>query len=49
MELARRAGIDASAVELIQAEGKDVLLVERFDRPDRGVDGRWSPRSRSWD
>lgn len=33
MELARRAGIDAARVELVQASGKDVLLVERFDRP----------------
>jgi serine/threonine-protein kinase HipA len=33
MELARRAGIDVAAVELTEALGKDVLLVERFDRP----------------
>lgn len=32
MELARRAGIDAAGVELTHAQGKDVLLVERFDR-----------------
>ena len=32
MELARRAGLDAAPVELAQALGKDVLLVERFDR-----------------
>jgi serine/threonine-protein kinase HipA len=33
MELARRAGLDVARVELRQALGKDVLLVERFDRP----------------
>jgi serine/threonine-protein kinase HipA len=32
MELARRAGLDVAHVELVEAMGKDVLLVERFDR-----------------
>jgi len=32
MELARRAGLDVAAVELTNVLGKDVLLVERFDR-----------------
>lgn len=32
MELARRAGLDVAAVELRKILGKDVLLVERFDR-----------------
>lgn len=32
MELARRAGLDVAPVELASVEGKDVLLVERFDR-----------------
>lgn len=36
MELARRAGIEAAKVELTEALGKDVLLVERFDRPAAG-------------
>lgn len=36
MELARRAGIEAAAVELTEALGKDALLVERFDRPAAG-------------
>jgi serine/threonine-protein kinase HipA len=36
MELARRAGIKAAKVELTEALGKDVLLVERFDRPPSG-------------
>jgi serine/threonine-protein kinase HipA len=36
MELARRAGIEVAAVELTEALGKDVLLVERFDRPTSG-------------
>lgn len=36
MELARRAGIDAAKVELTEALGRDVLLIERFDRPQDG-------------
>jgi len=36
MELARRVGIDVAAVELTESLGKDVLLVERFDRPAAG-------------
>lgn len=36
MELARRAGIEVASVELTEALGKDVLLVERFDRPPSG-------------
>ncbi len=36
MELARRAGLDVAAVELTSALGKDVLLVERFDRTGGG-------------
>ncbi len=36
MELARRAGIVAAKVELTEALGRDVLLVERFDRPAAG-------------
>jgi len=35
MELARRAGISAAPVQLHRALEKDVLLVERFDRPPR--------------
>jgi serine/threonine-protein kinase HipA len=38
MELARRAGLDAASVELERVLGKDVLLVERFDR-ESGPDG----------
>jgi serine/threonine-protein kinase HipA len=33
MELARRAGLDVAPVRLTQANGRDALLVERFDRP----------------
>jgi serine/threonine-protein kinase HipA len=33
MELARRAGLDVAHVEVVPVAGKDVLLVERFDRP----------------
>jgi len=36
MELARRAGLDVARVELTQAVGKDVLLVDRFDRAEGG-------------
>ncbi|MEX1141302.1 MAG: HipA domain-containing protein [Thermoleophilaceae bacterium] len=32
MELARRCGLDVASVELTSANGKDALLVERFDR-----------------
>jgi serine/threonine-protein kinase HipA len=35
MELARRVGLDAAPVRLERALRKDVLLVERFDRPPR--------------
>jgi len=35
MELARRAGVDAARVEFQDVLGKDVLLVERFDRVPR--------------
>lgn len=38
MELARRAGLDVAQVELTHALGRDVLLVERFDR--NPTDGR---------
>lgn len=40
MELARMAGLDVAPVELGEALGRDVLLVERFDR------GRDDPRTR---
>jgi serine/threonine-protein kinase HipA len=33
MELARRSGLNVAPIRLIQVAGKDVLLVERFDRP----------------
>jgi|SRR5664280_441506 len=36
MELARRTGLDVAHVELTSALGKDVLLVERFDRTPEG-------------
>jgi serine/threonine-protein kinase HipA len=36
MELARRAGIEVAPAKLAEALGKDVLLVERFDRPPGG-------------
>lgn len=32
MELARRAGLDVASVDLARVMGRDVLLVERFDR-----------------
>lgn len=36
MELARRADIDAAPVELVEVLGREILLVERFDRPAAG-------------
>lgn len=36
MRLAALAGIDAAPVRLVRASGKDVLLVERFDRIRKG-------------
>jgi serine/threonine-protein kinase HipA len=36
MELARRAGVNVATVRLAHALGKDVLLVDRFDRPGDG-------------
>lgn len=40
MKLAARCGLDVARVDITQALGKDVLLVERFDRETR--DGRHS-------
>jgi serine/threonine-protein kinase HipA len=37
MELARRCGLNAATVELIEAFEKQVLLVDRFDRPGDGT------------
>jgi serine/threonine-protein kinase HipA len=36
MELARRTGLDVAPARVIRIAGKDVLLVERFDRPGGG-------------
>jgi len=36
MELARRAGLDVAPVEIVEAGGRNVLLVSRFDRPAPG-------------
>ena len=36
MELARRAGLNVPAVQVAEVAGKDVLLVDRFDRPGGG-------------
>jgi len=36
MELARRAGLNVATVALTHALGKDVLLIDRFDRPAGG-------------
>jgi serine/threonine-protein kinase HipA len=43
-ELAARAGLDVAPVELVKASGKDVLLVERFDRV-LYPDGSWRRRA----
>lgn len=44
MRLAALVGIDVAPVSLVQAAGKDVLLIERFDRVAH-VDGRWRRRA----
>jgi serine/threonine-protein kinase HipA len=44
MRLASLAGLYVAAVELVRAAGKDVLLVERFDRV-ADADGRWHRRA----
>ena len=36
MELARRVGIDAPSSRIVRSLGRDVLLIERFDRPGIG-------------
>jgi serine/threonine-protein kinase HipA len=36
MELAHRVGLDAARVQMTEALGKDVLLIDRFDRPAAG-------------
>jgi serine/threonine-protein kinase HipA len=40
MELARRAGVRVPATELVTSLGRDVLLVERFDRTDKAGERR---------
>lgn len=37
MELARRVGLDVAPAEVVRSLDKDVLLVERFDRPSGGT------------
>jgi serine/threonine-protein kinase HipA len=37
MTLARRAGLDVATVALTDALGKDVLVIDRFDRPTTGT------------
>lgn len=44
MRLAALAGLDVAPVRLVQAAGKDVLLVERFDRMPH-ADGGWRRRA----
>jgi serine/threonine-protein kinase HipA len=43
MRLAARCGLDAARVQLRESLGKQVLLIERFDRA-RGEDGGWLRR-----
>ena len=43
MRLAERVGLDVASVRLTSAMGKDVLLVERFDRTPRG--SQWRRRA----
>lgn len=44
MRLAALAGLDVAQVKMVKASGKDVLLVERFDRV-RATGGRWRRRA----
>ncbi|MGA7298439.1 MAG: HipA domain-containing protein [Rhodanobacteraceae bacterium] len=44
MRLAALAGLDVAPVELARASGRDVLLVERFDRPHQTA-GIWQRRA----
>jgi serine/threonine-protein kinase HipA len=37
MDLARRVGLNVAGTELVQVDGRDVLLVERFDRGPGGT------------
>lgn len=37
MELARRTGLNVAGTEFVQVDGRDVLLVERFDRGPGGT------------
>lgn len=37
MELARRCGVRTAATQFTRAAGRDVLIVERFDRPGNGT------------
>jgi serine/threonine-protein kinase HipA len=43
MRLAAMAGLNVATVKLVKAAGKDVLLIERFDRLPRGKE--WSRRA----
>ena len=43
MRLAAMAGLDVAPVKLVRAMGRDVLLIERFDR--RKTEGGWTRRA----
>ena len=43
MRLAKEAGLNVAEVSLVQAAGKDVLLIERFDR--KCTDAGWTRRA----
>lgn len=43
MRLAEHVGLDVAPVKLKKAAGKDVLLIERFDREPK--DGKWTRRA----
>jgi serine/threonine-protein kinase HipA len=44
MRLARKVGLQVATVSLSQAMGRDILLIDRFDRVIRD-DGQWSRRA----
>ena len=41
MELARRCGLNVAPAELVEVNKRNVLIVERFDRPTEAVAASW--------
>ena len=45
MKLAAAVGLDVAAVSLQESAGRDVILVERFDRGQGNVEGDWTRKA----